>query len=103
MMTQTAALSERRANTMTLQEIYEEFWQEINRLERPESEECKSGSVWLSSGLFVDYELHWSWIDETFDHAFGTEVTGYFDPVVNSAKLVDEDGKLILDITNLVK
>lgn len=91
------------ANTMTTEKIYEEFWEEINRLERPDSEECKSGSVWLSSGLFVDYELHWSWVDETFSHEFGTEVTGYFDPVVNSAKLVDEDGKLILDITNLVK
>ena len=91
---------------MTHQEIYEEFWAEINRLERPDSEECrldKSGSVELSSGLFVDYELHWSWIDETFDHAFGTEVTGYFDPVIDSAKMVDEDGRLIEDITNLVK
>ena len=94
---------------LTKDQIREMFWHEVNGLERPEEEREESyeleGIIYENPTeiIYMNAKINWSWVDESFDHAFGIEVTGYFDPEIKFAEIIGENREQIMDITNIVR
>lgn len=91
---------------MTNKEIYQEFWAEINRLQRPESnwDELHIGDTFnLSDGTLVEYELIWMEQEETVTTPVGSFTSEWYEPVVSMARIIDEDGNILQNITSIVK